>query len=53
MLGLTVVILAGLLIVDVCLDTLHRLGTWERRRQADRDRAAMRRTIERTGGRRP
>lgn len=53
MIVLVLVILAGVLILDVVLE-LWRVGAGvERRRQRDRDRAAIRRTLDRTGGRRP
>jgi hypothetical protein len=48
--ALAVTILAGLLILDVALEVFRDTYALERRRQRDRDRAEILRTIDRTGG---
>lgn len=53
MLQLVVVVLAGVVILDVALDCWRQVDGVRRRRQLERDRVAMRRTLERTGGPRP
>lgn len=50
MMSLVLVALAGLLILDVLLASFRDLDRVRRRRERDRDRAAMLRTIDRTGG---
>ena len=52
MLEVVLAVLAGVLIIDVVLDLWRQLEGVQRRRQLDRDRAEMDRTIARTGGRR-
>lgn len=53
MIGLVVALLAGALVLDVVLELWRDGAGVARRRELERDRAAMRRTLERTGGRRP
>lgn len=52
MIELVLLLLAGALVLDVVLELWRTGAGVARRRELDRDRAAMRRTIDRTGGRR-
>lgn len=53
MIALAVVVVAGALVLDVALDVWRRADGVRRVRERDRNRVAMRRTIDRTGGPRP
>lgn len=53
MIELVLVVLAGALVLDVVLELWRDGAGVERRRELERNRAAMRRTIDRTGGPRP
>ena len=50
LLSLVLAVLSGLLLLDVALQWFCSRQRIERRRQRDRDIAAMQDTIERTGG---
>lgn len=53
MTALVLAVLSGLLILDVVLDHFCSYTARQARRDRDRARVAMRRTIDRTGGPRP